>query len=214
MLARFDQRPDDPSQRPIHIIVVEDSSPVIKILSYLIKQEPDIYAHYATSFAAAKSIFQQHQGSLFAGIIDLTLPDAPNGEVVDYFLEQCLPSIVLSGSNKHEKFEHLIEKGIVDYVVKESRFSYSYAVNLVTRLYRNQQVKVLIADDSTTARRDPPTRSRAAASVSDCRPAARRPREFDLQRAYASRAKFRPMRICPRPTGRRSQRAHPRRLSN
>jgi len=58
----------------------------------------------------------------------------------------------LTGSFDEEKRETLLNKGIVDYVTKEGRYSYTYAVNLINRIYLNQQIKVLVVDDSATSR--------------------------------------------------------------
>lgn len=134
------------------ILIVEDSSTVTKILKHLLKQHPDIVPLFAASFDAAKQLYQQHSDDLFAGIIDLNLPDAPNGETVDYFLEHKLPVIVLTANYQEDKRLELLGKGIVDYIIKESRYSYNYALNLIGRLEKNQQIKILVAEDSRPAR--------------------------------------------------------------
>src|SRR5690606_13087156 len=47
----------------------------------------------------------------------------------------------------------LFSKGIVDYVTKEGRYAYSKAVSLFQRLEKNQQIKVLVVDDSDMSRK-------------------------------------------------------------
>lgn len=135
------------------ILVVEDSPIVTKIIRHVIKTEPSIEAFYAASFAEARGLVESMGSELFAALVDLNLPDAPDGEVVDYTLQHKLPTIVLTGSFDEARRETLQSKGIVDYVGKEGRFSYQYAVNLVNRLYKNQAIKVLVVDDSDTSRR-------------------------------------------------------------
>jgi len=134
------------------ILVIEDSALVTKVIRHVIAQDPHIEAIYANSFAQAKFAYDQMKGDLFAALVDLNLPDAPNGEVVDYMLERKVPTIVLTGSVDEEKREALLNKGIVDYVTKEGRYSYKYAVNLINRIYNNQDIKVLVVDDSATSR--------------------------------------------------------------
>jgi diguanylate cyclase (GGDEF)-like protein len=46
----------------------------------------------------------------------------------------------------------MLELGVVDYVIKDNRDSYHYAVKLVAQLLRNQGCKALIADDSMLSR--------------------------------------------------------------
>ena len=88
-----------------------------------------------------------------AAVVDLNLPDAPNGEVVDYTLAQGIPTIILTGSFDEQKRAQMLEKPIVDYVVKESKYSYQYVLKLVRRLDKNRSIKVLVADDSATSRK-------------------------------------------------------------
>ncbi len=134
------------------VLVIEDSAMVTKVIRHVISQDAEIEAIYVSSFAQAKFAYEQMKDDLFAALVDLNLPDAPNGEVVDYMLERKVPSIVLTGSFDEEKREALLSKGIVDYVTKEGRYSYNYAVNLINRIHANQNMKVLVVDDSATSR--------------------------------------------------------------
>lgn len=135
------------------ILVVEDSAIVMKVLKHVLAGSSIFQPVYATSFADAKSVVEGKAGEFFAALIDLNLPDAPDGEVVDYTLENAIPTIVLTGSFSEERRSKLLAKGIVDYVTKEGRFSYEYALSVLERLVKNQNIKVLVVDDSGTARR-------------------------------------------------------------
>jgi diguanylate cyclase (GGDEF)-like protein len=135
------------------ILVVEDSPIVAKILLHIIKLELSVEVLLATSFAEARQLCEPHQGTFFAALVDLNLPDAPDGEVVDYTLEQGIPTIVLTGSMDNQRRETLLSKGIVDYVTKEGRYSYQYAVRTISRLEKNRSIKVLVVEDSKTTRK-------------------------------------------------------------
>lgn len=134
------------------VLIVEDSPIVAKILLHMAKQEIEYEAVLATTFAEARSKYTENDGAFFAAIVDLNLPDAPDGEVVDFTLKNKIPTIVLTGSFDEERRESLLSKGIVDYVTKESRYSYQYALRLVNRLRDNESVKVLVVEDSSTTR--------------------------------------------------------------
>lgn len=134
------------------ILVVEDSPIVSKIVRHVLKNDDAIEAVYTADFAQTKVAYAEHKDDLFAALVDLNLPDAPDGEVVDYMLQQKVPTIVLTGSYDDERRERLLAKGIVDYVIKEGRYSYNYAVNQVHRLSKNQDIKVLVVDDSDVSR--------------------------------------------------------------
>ncbi len=130
------------------VLIVEDSSVILRVLKHLAKQSLELEPLFATSMAQAKELYEMHKDELFAGIIDLALPDAPNGEMVDFLLTEGFPVIVLTGSYDEKRRETLVKKGVVDYVVKESRYSYRYAINMINRLFKNQAIQVLVVEDS------------------------------------------------------------------
>jgi diguanylate cyclase (GGDEF)-like protein len=134
------------------VLIVEDSAIVAKILLHIARQELEFEVVLATTYAEAQKKFVEHAEDIFVAIVDLNLPDAPDGEVVDFTLEKKIPTIVLTGSFDEEKRESLLKKGIVDYVTKEGRYSYQYALRLVNRLKANQNIKVLVVEDSAVTR--------------------------------------------------------------
>ncbi len=135
------------------VLIVEDSSVILKVLKHLAKQSLELEPMFATSMAEAKLLYKKHKDELFAGIIDLALPDAPNGELVDFLLAEKFPVVVLTGSYNEQRRETLVKQGVVDYVLKESRYSYRYAINMLNRLFKNQQIKVLVVEDSLQYRK-------------------------------------------------------------
>jgi diguanylate cyclase (GGDEF)-like protein len=136
-----------------NILVIEDSPLVLKILAHLFRQEPDLEPVFCASLAEAEVMLETSAGLFFAAIVDLHLPDAPDGESVDLVMRHRLPCIVLSGSYNEQRRDELLMKGVVDYVLKESQHSYEYAFRLLHRLDHNSHIKILIADDSNAQRR-------------------------------------------------------------
>ncbi len=135
-----------------HILVVEDSPMVLKVLKQFIAQHDDLKPQFAETLGQATELIARATTPFFACLADLGLPDAPNGEIVEFCLAKKIPTIVLTGSYNEENRKSLIARGVVDYVVKESRFAYEYAVKLLVRLTKNEETHVLITDDSVTAR--------------------------------------------------------------
>ncbi|GAA0783900.1 GGDEF domain-containing response regulator [Marinobacterium sediminicola] len=134
------------------VLIVEDSQVVIKVLRFIAQRTlltfDVVFATNATE--ACRAIASRNDW--FAAIVDLNLPDAPNGEMVDFTLENKIPTVVLTGSIGNDKRDALHCQGIVDYVQKEGLYSYQYAVNLINRLYRNRNIKVMVAEDSSVTR--------------------------------------------------------------
>lgn len=135
------------------ILIVEDSDVVTKVLRHVLQSSHRFTAFYATSLEQAQSLCIEHGDDFFAALVDLNLPDAPAGEVVDFTLGKKIPTIVLTGSYEEQQREQLFNKGIVDYVTKEGRYAYNNAIELLHRLEKNQLIKVLVVDDSEVSRK-------------------------------------------------------------
>ena len=139
-------------KRQRNILVIEDSPLVLKILEHLFRQEPNLQPVFCASLGEAEMMLETSAALFFAAIVDLHLPDAPDGESVDLVMRYSLPCIVLSGSYNERRRDELLLKGVVDYVLKESQHSYEYAFHLLHRLESNSQVKILVAEDSEATR--------------------------------------------------------------
>jgi diguanylate cyclase (GGDEF)-like protein len=135
-----------------NILVVEDSPMVLKILDGMFRQQADLQALFCASMAEAQVLLETSAELFFAAIVDLNLPDAANGEIVDLVLHYQLPCIVLTGSYNEQRREEMLLKGVVDYVQKENQYSYDYAFRLLDRLERNRSIKILVAEDSHATR--------------------------------------------------------------
>ncbi|MGY4533995.1 diguanylate cyclase (GGDEF)-like protein [Pseudomonas sp. TE3786] len=135
-----------------NILVVEDSPLVLKILEHLFRQEANLQPVFCASLGEAQVMLETSAGLFFAAIVDLNLPDAMDGEIVNLVLGYSLPCIVLSGSYNEQRRDELLLKGVVDYVLKESQHSYEYAFRLLHRLESNSKVKILVAEDSDSTR--------------------------------------------------------------
>ena len=93
-------------------------------------------------------LINEHDKDYFMTILDLNLPDAPNGEIVDYALSKGLSAIVLTGSIDDETRQNFINKDIVDYVYKGNMDDINYIFQMINRLSKNRQYKVLVVEDS------------------------------------------------------------------
>ncbi len=132
------------------ILIVEDSKMVQQILRHLTSQQINIPVDFAWSLREAASLIKKNKYTL--SLVDLTLPDAPNGEVVKLTLKMSIPTVVLTSTMDEYKRQQMLEMGVVDYVLKDNRDSYLYAIQLLAQLLSNQGSKALIADDSVTSR--------------------------------------------------------------
>ena len=135
-----------------YILVVEDSQMFSRILKRSIETVEHFKVVIAESFAELKVILSENKYQFFAGLLDVNLPDAPNGEVIDYVLEHDITSVVFTGKLDENFRKKIYTRGIVDYVLKEGPSNVEYMVSLLKQLDRNRNLNVLIVDDSSSAR--------------------------------------------------------------
>ncbi|MBF0452446.1 MAG: diguanylate cyclase [Candidatus Magnetomorum sp.] len=133
------------------ILVVEDNKAVAKLISSRITSELDFITKVAHSYEDAQAILNEND-SFFIAILDLNLPDAPDGEIVDLVLSKEIPSIVLTGTLDDELRKRILSKNVVDYIVKEGMHAIDYVIHLIKRLRNNRNIKALVVDDTATFR--------------------------------------------------------------
>lgn len=134
------------------ILVVEDSPVVLKVLQHLLSQSPTFVPVLCSCYKEAENKLKDAGEEYFAAVVDLNLPDAENGEVVDLVLFYKVPCVVLTGSVDDSLRLSLLNKGVLDYITKESRYSFNQVIKVIERLSKNQDIKVLVAEDSSTSR--------------------------------------------------------------
>lgn len=131
------------------ILIIEDTPTIARVQKH-IAQKVGYEADIAGSLAEAKELISKH--SFFCAVVDFILPDAPNGEAVPCTIEADIPTIVMTG-NLDETTRNIVEKHpIIDYITKENKQAYQYLEKQLARLPRNEQILVLVVDDSAATR--------------------------------------------------------------
>ena len=133
------------------ILIVEDNKALAKLIAKKMEDNVEMDVDVAHSFAQAQ-VFLNTSKDYFIALLDLNLPDAPNGEIVDYVISKGLPSIVLTGSMDDATRESFIHKDIVDYVYKGNMDDINYIFQIINRLSKNRQYKVMVVEDSAPFR--------------------------------------------------------------
>jgi diguanylate cyclase (GGDEF)-like protein len=132
------------------ILVVDDNKTLSKLIMLKVKSELSIDIDVAYSLAEAELFTHKYTYTL--AILDLNLPDAPNGEIVDVMIKKNIPSIVLTGSVDKAFRKTILKKEIIDYVHKGGIDDIDYVIEIIKRLLKNRQHKVMVVDDSSVFR--------------------------------------------------------------
>ncbi|PQJ96424.1 diguanylate cyclase response regulator [Chromatium okenii] len=134
------------------VLIVEDSRAMRSLLSAYLDDVHHLNTVETGSFAEAERELKQDATRFFTAVLDLHLPDAPHGEVVDLLRRYHIPVIVLTGSLDMKQREMMLSKQVVDYFIKHNRNEIEQVAQTLNRLWHNRQVKVLVVDDSPSFR--------------------------------------------------------------
>lgn len=95
-----------------------------------------------TSSAVKKLLGNQHSDYVLA-IVDTRLPDAPNGEVLETLKEHRIPTIAISSNVTEPVAEKLLDRHIIDCVLRRSDEDLDIVADIVKRTLLNSERKII-----------------------------------------------------------------------
>lgn len=134
------------------ILIVDDSKTSAMAIAMQIDSHLSYKYDIAGSLKDASCLIEDKQNDYFIALLDLNLPDAPEGEIVDYILSKSIPSIVITGSYNEKVRNKIQAKNILNFVPKNSYEDIRYMLRLIHRIHKNIYTKILIVEDSATYR--------------------------------------------------------------
>lgn len=137
-----------PNHGAKRILIVDDSATVGMVVKSAVGSVVSMPVDLARSLAACKQLLIEHAGKYQVAVVDLSLPDAKDGEAVDMVLESGVATIVLTGSLDTSTHERISAKPIVDYVTKQSPGSIAIVQKSVLHTLRNMRCTVLLVDNN------------------------------------------------------------------
>lgn len=134
------------------VLIIEDSSTSLALLKKLVERA-GLKPVVATTLAEARHIFLHSDPEHYlCAIVDYHLPDAPNGEAIDYAIESFIPTIVSTGKLDADTRNRVLAKDVVDYIPKENAQVFDYLMRLLSRLEKNKGIEVIVADPKRQSR--------------------------------------------------------------
>ena len=134
------------------ILLVEDSRFFASMLRNRIRAELGFNVDWKATYGEAVETMDNSRTPYMAALLDLTLPDAPNGEIVEYAMKKGIPSIIFTAGFNGALRDRFMSWNIVDYILKDSNTCVDTLIETLNRLRKNQAVSVLVVDDSRTVR--------------------------------------------------------------
>jgi diguanylate cyclase (GGDEF)-like protein len=136
---------------PQRILLLENSRAYTSMLREAIEQRVQLPISVASTLAEARELLDR-ESDWFLALTGLVLADGDRDQVIDFFVERRMPTIVVSGVYDEALRERALQQHIIDYVLKSTPDSIDYLVWLVQRLERNRRISALVVDDSLSAR--------------------------------------------------------------
>jgi len=134
------------------VLVVDDSPVALSLLKKELAKYDFIKPFFAKSYKEAMKIIRENKADFQAALLDLSLPDAPNGEIVRLANSHHIPAVILSGTSNEKLKETILKKDVVDFVLKDDPSSVEFAIKSILRTLKNYDTNILVVDDSQTYR--------------------------------------------------------------
>ncbi len=134
------------------ILLVEDASFFEKAALRKLAAIGETDVSVARCYKQAQTFLENAETAPALALVDLTLPDARNGEIVDLCRDHGIPTVVFTGRYETHIRHAMREKGILDYVIKDSPSSLDYIGDLIQRFWRNPDIGILLVDDVNVER--------------------------------------------------------------
>ena len=133
------------------VLVVDDSVSIRNLIAAQFEAKSELELVLVSNYAETEKFLQQ-ESELLCAVLDLNLPDASNGEIVDLVQSYSIPAIILTGAINSAITMTMKSERVLDYIVKRNPSDIKYLVTTIQKLYDNQSVKVMVVDDSITFR--------------------------------------------------------------
>lgn len=134
------------------VLVIEDSVTSMKVINHLLTNvgmEPVC----VNSLAAAQTeLARSAPEEYLCAVVDYCLPDAIDGEAIDFTIAASIPTVVITGRLDESTRSKVLSKDVVDYIPKENAQVFEYLGRLIQRLEKNQEIGILVVDDSRLSR--------------------------------------------------------------
>jgi len=134
------------------VLFVEDSKFFASMIQRRIQDELGFNVDWRATYAEAVEAIDCCQEDYLVALLDITLPDAPNGEIVEYATKKGIPSIIFTGGFDGAMRTKFISWKIVDYILKDSPACVDTLLASIRRVELNRNISILVVDDSKSMR--------------------------------------------------------------
>lgn len=141
------------ARKRAHVLVIEDSRTFSSLLCHRFEKEHGLKVTHCASTKAFHQATETVDPPFDVAVVDLNLPDSPDGQILDEVVAMGIPAVVFTADFNRHMRERLVERGVADYVIKNNERAVDMVVQAVERVLSNRHVRVLVVDDVASARK-------------------------------------------------------------
>ncbi|KQV83184.1 diguanylate cyclase [Rhizobium sp. Root1220] len=134
------------------ILLVEDSRMFSAVLCHRFQTELGLNVIPCSSRKTLQDALAMDGHGYAMAVVDLNLPDAPYGEALDCAMAHNIPTIVFTATFDLQIRDRIMQRNVIDYVLKDNEFALDNLVATVRRAMSNRKTRVLVVDDIGSAR--------------------------------------------------------------
>jgi len=135
------------------ILVIEDSRTFSLALRQFLEAETGLPVTTCGSLKDLSELIVAAPGAYAIAVVDLNLPDAPRGEALDWTVTHGIPSVVFTATFDLTTRGRIMEREVIDYVLKDNELALPNLVATVKRALDNHNTRILVVDDTRTTRK-------------------------------------------------------------
>ncbi|MCJ8305267.1 diguanylate cyclase [Shewanella sp.] len=134
------------------ILLIEDNPQLLKNKIEELRTNFTHSIDTVENFAQLQDYLTKNKENVFIALLDYFLEGAMDGQGVDLLLEHNIPTIVYTQEYSTEIREILLDKCVLEYLIKKPNSDLLYSTRLIERVYKNNFIKALIVDGSESFR--------------------------------------------------------------
>ncbi len=135
------------------ILIVEDSKLFSKLLSKRVADDFHIECVVCTTYRETVSLLEKNSEQFLLAVLDINLPDATDGEVVDLVLSRGIPAVIVTARMDAKIREKVLDKQVLDYIIKGPH-TLDQLTETTKRYLRNKNTTLLLVDNADPSRKN------------------------------------------------------------
>jgi len=134
------------------ILLIEDNPQLLKSKILELRSHFTYPIQSVENYQQLQEYLSVNKDNVFIALLDYFLDGAMEGQAVDLLLAHSIPTIVYTQEYSTDMRDVLLDKCVLEYLIKKPNSDILYSTRLIERVYKNNFIKALIVDGSQVFR--------------------------------------------------------------